>query len=124
MLAVAGYPGLFMIVGNTLTGGVAQFTEGEDGEIVATLALLEVDGEDVRFIQPVTLHRQGRRFGHGPQHPRFDRRLQEELASRLERPVAKPLRAHRRLPVMPWTGPSSTRTVVRTCFDLEENCHR
>ena len=103
MLAVAGYPGLFMIVGNTLTGGVAQFTEGEDGEIVATLALVEVEGEEVRFVQPVTLHRQGRRLGKGEHHPRLERRLQRELASRLERLVAKPLRSHRRLPVMPWT---------------------
>jgi hypothetical protein len=103
-----------MIVGNTLTGGVAQFTEGEDGEIVATLSLVEVEGEgegegeEVHFIQPVTLHRQGRRLGRGEHHPRLDRRLQRELASRLERLVAKPLRG--RQPITRTLEPAPTQT--------------
>ncbi len=66
---VPGYPGAFLVVGNVLSGGVAQFSDDGAGHVVLTLGLLSVDGEDVSLLQPVTLAK--RTAGARPHWPRF-----------------------------------------------------
>lgn len=52
---VVGYPGAFLVVGNTLAGAVAQFSSDAAGKVSVTVGLPFVEGENVQLVQPVTL---------------------------------------------------------------------
>jgi CubicO group peptidase (beta-lactamase class C family) len=59
--AVVGFPGAFLVVGNTLGGAVAQFSSDSAGNVSVTVGLPFVEGEDVQLLQPVTLAKLQRR---------------------------------------------------------------
>jgi CubicO group peptidase (beta-lactamase class C family) len=54
---VAGYPGAFLVVGNTGTGGVAQFTSDSAGQVTVTIGLLDDENGTPSILEPVTLHK-------------------------------------------------------------------
>ena len=62
---VVGFPGAFLVVGNTLAGAVALFSSDESGNVSVTLGLPTTDGGDLQLEQPVTLSKVQR-----PSHPR------------------------------------------------------
>lgn len=68
--AAIGYPGAFLVVGNTLASAVVQFSSDENGRVSLTLGLPFLDGEEVQLMQPITL-RQVERAAHRHRPPRW-----------------------------------------------------
>jgi hypothetical protein len=69
---VLGYPGAFLVVGNTLAGAVAFFSSDEAGKVSVTVGLPSGQGDDLHLEQPVTLSKL-QRPSHAPRPPRWTR---------------------------------------------------
>jgi len=69
---VVGYPGAFLVVGNTLAGAVAFFSSDENGNVSVTLGLPVGEGDDLHLEQPVTLPKV-QRLSHPGRPPRWTR---------------------------------------------------